>query len=371
MSQENIKQRDPIIDIMKGIAIYLVIVGHSWFPTGNGDAFVSQFHMALFIAISGYLFKEEKVKDIEGLRKYIVRKVKTLYMPYVLANSVFILLNNFFIRIHFLCTDPNLMDSFQPGIGPDKWLSLSEIVKQVFLCFTFLGFSPRFGGATWFLRCLFIVAVIHALITYLFSKKNINKVWYVVIATLFLCFKVIDDKYHIIPIGTINQFCMYYYAYVFGWFISREKKISNIKKPLWIIISICLFAILFYKADHNGIISMLSFIPNECLSAINSIVCFIMGWFMVYGFANIICGLRFAEILKWCGESTLEIMILHFFMFKLVTAVYVYIHHVPVYYLSATPVIRNPGMIFGLLYWVAGMALPTALHFLSYGKSGK
>ena len=44
------KQRDPVIDSMRGIGIVLMVLGHSGFP---GTDFIYLFHMALFFMLSG------------------------------------------------------------------------------------------------------------------------------------------------------------------------------------------------------------------------------------------------------------------------------------------------------------------------------
>ena len=43
------KQRDPVIDSMRGIGIVLMVLGHSGFP---GTDFIYLFHMALFFMLS-------------------------------------------------------------------------------------------------------------------------------------------------------------------------------------------------------------------------------------------------------------------------------------------------------------------------------
>ena len=47
------KQRDPVIDSMRGIGIVLMVLGHSGF---RGTDFIYLFHMALFFMLSGWLF---------------------------------------------------------------------------------------------------------------------------------------------------------------------------------------------------------------------------------------------------------------------------------------------------------------------------
>ena len=92
------KKRDIRIDIMKGIAIILMVYGHSGAPLKN---FIYLFHMAVFFMISGYLFDEKKVISHGDTAKYIVKKIKSLWLIYFVWNTAFILLNNFFLKINF------------------------------------------------------------------------------------------------------------------------------------------------------------------------------------------------------------------------------------------------------------------------------
>ena len=45
------KQRDAVLDAMRGIGIVLMVAGHSGFA---GTDFIYLFHMALFFMLSGY-----------------------------------------------------------------------------------------------------------------------------------------------------------------------------------------------------------------------------------------------------------------------------------------------------------------------------
>ena len=72
------KQRDPVIDSMRGIGIVLMVLGHSGFP---GTDFIYLFHMALFFMLSGWLFSLRG-----GPVHFIKRKAVTLWLPFVLAD---------------------------------------------------------------------------------------------------------------------------------------------------------------------------------------------------------------------------------------------------------------------------------------------
>ena len=66
------------IDVMKGIAILSVLVGHFITLRSVGTAIWS-FHMPLFVFISGYFYKQQ---EFRGLLK---RNLKNYMFPYVIV----------------------------------------------------------------------------------------------------------------------------------------------------------------------------------------------------------------------------------------------------------------------------------------------
>ncbi len=74
------KQRIHYIDIAKGIAIILVIIGHtSKFAPTNLVWWLYTFHMPLFFILSGMVFNVEKYKNFKD---FFIAKVKSLLIPY-------------------------------------------------------------------------------------------------------------------------------------------------------------------------------------------------------------------------------------------------------------------------------------------------
>lgn len=67
--------REISIDILKGIAIILVVVGHNT----NQDIkdMIFCFHMPLFFVLSGYLFSPKPIN------KYLYRSTSRLLLPYI------------------------------------------------------------------------------------------------------------------------------------------------------------------------------------------------------------------------------------------------------------------------------------------------
>ena len=78
------KPRDAVLDAMRGIGIVLMVVGHSGFA---GSDFIYLFHMALFFMLSGYFFRP--AADAKALGRFCRRRVVTLWLPFVAANTAF------------------------------------------------------------------------------------------------------------------------------------------------------------------------------------------------------------------------------------------------------------------------------------------
>ena len=117
------KQRDGVLDAMRGIGIVLMVVGHSGFA---GTAYIYLFHMALFFMLSGYFFRLGE--GLSGLRHFCVRRLVTLWLPFVAANTVFTVCNNLFLKLNILTNDARILDL--PGNQITTPVTLKDIVGR-------------------------------------------------------------------------------------------------------------------------------------------------------------------------------------------------------------------------------------------------
>ena len=100
------KQRDTLIDLLKGIGITSIVIGHSsWilpgcnFPIGP---FVYTYHLMIFFFVAGMSFKPRN--DITPYMQ-IGKRLGGVLPIYVKYSIVFILLHNFFLKIHIIKSD--------------------------------------------------------------------------------------------------------------------------------------------------------------------------------------------------------------------------------------------------------------------------
>lgn len=137
--------RDQTIDIVKGIGIVLMVVGHSGAPDYLHD-FIYTFHMPLFFIVSGWFFNDKSIDDSRG---FALRKIKSIYLPYLKWCVAFLLLHNVFYSVGILNSSYGTSDSVS------HWYSFKEMaVLAANFTFRMTGYEGYLLGAYWFVRSL-------------------------------------------------------------------------------------------------------------------------------------------------------------------------------------------------------------------------
>lgn len=75
------------IDLTKGIAIFLMVCGHTSIPLSISN-WIWSFHMPLFFIISGILFNATKYPNFN---LFIKKRGKTLIIPYIIFSLITLL----------------------------------------------------------------------------------------------------------------------------------------------------------------------------------------------------------------------------------------------------------------------------------------
>lgn len=178
--------RSQWVDIVKGIAIVLVVYRHILIGIQRASIYIHpyyleaneivySFRMPLFFLLSGIFFQKSFLK--RGLKIYSVQKLKTLLYPYVLwclvIISLQILMNNY--------------------VNANRtWLDYSYILLK-----------PRAIDQMWFLLALFNISILYALL-YHVTKKKIGLI--LILSLVMLGFR---DYVQLAPIKDIFQYMIY------------------------------------------------------------------------------------------------------------------------------------------------------------------
>ncbi len=124
MIEEAKFKREEWIDIIKGILIICVVLGHSNIDYSD---IIFWFHMPLFFIINGYLWKKQEIE----FNVFVRKKVKRLLIPWL---------------FYFICLD------FIPMVLIER-LSIQRIIYR---CLSFFWGGKIYQGVYWFLPVLLV-----------------------------------------------------------------------------------------------------------------------------------------------------------------------------------------------------------------------
>ncbi len=281
----DLNKRVVLYDIVKGIAIYLVVLGHSiqyidelgW-QTDMMERYIYAFHMPLFIFVSGYFF-------YPSVRKYSFKD---------------------YLRKKFLNI---LLPSISVGICTIIMESSLKIIKSRSIIFWFPENWEYFG--LWFLTLLFVILVIGKLI----AMTNINMVHAFSVLVIIAYF--LPDK-----VLMANQLRCLLPFFVLGMIM----KIMSIRKvPSWL--SLLAFVVFvfggqFYRFEH----SMYFFSrdnENYLLVYIYRVVIGLSGIISTFTLCVYLTNFKnVSKFLSLIGQTTLPIYAIHVFFFS----VFVHLH---------------------------------------------
>lgn len=167
------KSRDNTIDITRGIAIILVVIGHSGISPYFWNI-IYFFHMPLFFFLSGCFIKPlDKVTPLPLIKKL---RWKELYKNFIIYSTLFLVIS------------PIL---YQWGFSNTPAVSLKDFFERLLIIIRFRTATIDLLGQFWFLPVLFFAHALSLCTVSLLKGKN--KVSILIISILFytigrLCF---------------------------------------------------------------------------------------------------------------------------------------------------------------------------------------
>lgn len=349
------KPREIVFDIAKGIAIILVVMAHAGFKyTG----FIYLFHMAFFFILSGYFFKDKYYESFDSVKTTVISRFKTLCIPYIVTNLIFLCLHNFFCHINIYTNNPDFLKESAAQFGLIAPLSLSEIFHIAYSILILNG-GTQLGGATWFLKAMFYVTLSFILGNFAikkFSKDNkvlnisIERFRFLLCGLCLLIGYILDlVKYNRSCIGIIFTSIGFYYIGT----IFKKYKISQFN--FWYFLLSFIILLVGYHF-HVRIELSENYYPNLFLLIILSIAGFVFVIFL----SQIVNKINFAPLqntLSYIGQHTISILCLHFLFFKIVTYYQIIHYSSPAYMLASFPTFINTEY-WWLIYSIVGIIGP-------------
>ena len=268
------KKRLQYIDIIKGVAIILVVLAHL-IQTNVVDGvhdevfqFINSFHMPLFFFASGYIaVKTCRLDDIRGGYLFVNNKLRSLILP--------LLIWTLFVNRYFLSS---------------SWTSLT--IEDLIVCLTKPGL--------WFLLTLFKISILFGVL-HLISKRLRNR-WY------------IDSILFVVSVGLLIWLkqmseALYFIFYSIGVFVAKYHRVERIcQSPKVIAVATISFFILITHWQIGGtyIDDILKLIIVPC------------AFVLFLHFSKIAESSRVGGWLSTIGQHSLAVYIIHWNFLKII-----------------------------------------------------
>lgn len=277
------------INIARGIAVLLVLLGHS-FPdaqTGISNpiaksifSFVYAFHMETFFALAGFVAVRKVLSDNINFGKELVNKIKRLMIPYLVYSVVTLILKLFLNEY------------------ANNKFSLSEVWK--ILC----GENPN--GGLWYLWTLFFISLFALLVGIIIKKCNTGTKCMIfavlgVLTYVVWMFVIREMSFLEFP-GRILRYALFYnIGLIFAnYYDSVDKKIFNV------IIGVLLLVAVFFMVN-SGV---------RVITHYLKVVMSILGIYGVYSIANFIDSKknRVRDAFMGLGDYSYDIYLISYFV---------------------------------------------------------
>lgn len=296
-----IKKRSNVIDIMKGIGILLVILGHCMPYENPLNRFIYSFHMPLFFMISGYLYNE---KYIDKQKEYILSKLKMFLIYFIIPLCVFVFMNNFLYNMGFYT---NIYESQLPNHS-----NISETILFIIKSTLYLQSLSAMSGFLWFIRTLCVVLIIFNFANKLFKNNIIyNQILLSIVSIiLFYSLKIIFND---------NLFLNIFLAYPFivlGYLFNKNKYIFDKISKKYILPLLLLFFILITSTfPHNRIDFYGLLLDNFPLLLSVNVIMFIV----ISLISKEINNWKHNKYIIFIGRNSILFLIIHGLILKFIT----------------------------------------------------
>ena len=269
------RKRDDTIDIMKGIGIVAVIVGHmSVVPFTPYRNIIFSFHMPLFFILAGYFFRPN-----HDLRRKCRKDFQRLVIPYLFTASILL-----------------LFDILHAFVKKDVSIGINGVVSALYGSGSnhdspILGNVPHVG-AIWFLLALFWCRVVYNII----SCKTHNTL---LVAGVVAVLATLTDRYFInLPFAILPGLSAMMFYLIGDWL--RNHRLSNF------VIAICLICwIISVLYSHISMVSChYELYPIDILGACG-------GTAFIYWISKFVSKTKLNTAFIWLGVNSLVILCFH------------------------------------------------------------
>ena len=345
-------RRNSVLDICKGVAIILMVIGHCETPQWL-VSFLYLFHMPIFFMAAGYFFSRRSLADPWS---FCIKRFKGLYIPFVKWSIFFLIIHNLLFKFNIL---NEMYGNWEGGVThPYTWNQAFQ--RLVHIIFSMGGYDEFMAGAFWFFRALLVSSIVFLVLYYVLDNRckwlRGNRVVALIAvgALLFAWFKIANR----LTIATVVQGGI---RETWGVFFFAAgvlfRRVENWILKNWWVVFFCI-AVLAIGTYYKWAGMNLSPKVQDVLTLPLTGVC---GFTMTFLFASLIdrrdlVGKRF---LSHCGQMSIYIYVFHIAAFKLASLVKIVYYGLPFEQIGSHMVIHEHlHDSFWILYTVCGVGLP-------------
>lgn len=327
-------KRNDVWDIVKGFGILFVVAGHGF--SGEISKLVNLFHIPLFFFVSGLVFRFND-RSFRSIVKFVIKCLKTLWLPSLFYGTFFVLLHNTFVCIKLYDLDYYSLKQF--GVA---------IIKHI----GFLKTEPL-ESAMWFLTAIFIGRCLLYIVLWTSSffegtLKRQRVVERVLVALIFSMGCFFFYKGISLP-GNADNACSLV-PFMYAGYKMKKRNLSR----HWLIIPSLL--IMIGLLMWNG--QTLRMSRNEIVNPLFFLVASTAGICFTFQLASLLKGLRPGlRIFRYLGRNTIPILCLHLLAFRLVSFIWIKCENLPISMLSRHPIVES-SYFWGILYTSMGLVVP-------------
>lgn len=280
-----------VIDMVRGITILLVVVGHAGLTPAVLNDMFRDFRLPLFFIVSGYLFSASKYFD--NLKLLLRTKLLTLILPYFTAG---LLTYSLWALLRMLASDHS------PGVG---WV-------QPLAALLYGNYSDGLllNIPIWFLTCLFITQIVFCItMRYIHTRS-----WQLQLGIMLALSLTGYGLGQVIFLPWNIDVALVAQLYVFiGYKLKQHQVLSNIR--IFNLNTLVLLLIFLAAAYFNSYVDMNNRVYGNLLL------------FYLAGIAGSLLAIKgtqllsksklFAALLTYIGQESLVILIFHYGVFIL------------------------------------------------------
>ncbi len=345
--------RNSVISICKGIAIILMVLGHS-----EGPDFLMHivylFHMPIFFITAGYFFSRKYLADPWT---FVVKRFRGLYVPMVKWAFFFLIIHNLMFHVGLLS---ERYGNWENGVT-HPYDTHALLQRAVSIVTSMSGYDEFLAGAFWFFRALLISSILFMALYYVLDGRwrhlrGNGIVALICVGALAFALLKIANGLRVVNVvqGGIRETWGVLFFGVGVLYRSYEHRI----RVRWPVAVLCLGILCLGTLLGWHGMTLSPWVQDVATLPLTGVA----GFLMVHYVARWIDahGGVVRRALVHCGDMTLYVYVFHIISFKVVSAIKIAYYGLDWGQMGCHMVVHEHSKadFFWLLYTVCGTALP-------------